>query len=243
MKSGRANRCGDGSGLEHRVTRKSFGSSTLPPSVKLWSDKELQAAVEVASSATDALRKLGLKKTKRRLDFLRDEIVRLKLDTSSFCGPGSRKVFDNELIEAVAVSRTYSDVLRTLGIRLAGGTIHHYKKRIERLGADTSHFLKRGWSRDKVFSNRRKDVELVLARRKPGSYKENTYILRRTMLEVGFIERCSLCGMGATWERKKLVLEIDHIDGDPMNNLKENLRFLCPNCHSQTKTYKNKNRR
>ncbi|MFA6159158.1 MAG: HNH endonuclease signature motif containing protein [Candidatus Paceibacterota bacterium] len=38
-----------------------------------------------------------------------------------------------------------------------------------------------------------------------------------------------------------LTLEIDHIDGNPENNEKENLRLLCPNCHSQTSTYRGKN--
>jgi 5-methylcytosine-specific restriction endonuclease McrA len=38
---------------------------------------------------------------------------------------------------------------------------------------------------------------------------------------------------------KTVPLEIDHIDGDAYNNLRENLRVLCPNCHSLTKTYKN----
>ena len=40
---------------------------------------------------------------------------------------------------------------------------------------------------------------------------------------------------------KKIVLEVDHIDGLHYNNTVDNLRLICPNCHSQTDTYKNKN--
>ena len=41
------------------------------------------------------------------------------------------------------------------------------------------------------------------------------------------------------WRGKELRLEIDHIDGSRFNNTLENLRILCPNCHSQTETYGN----
>lgn len=43
-------------------------------------------------------------------------------------------------------------------------------------------------------------------------------------------------------EKKDLTLEIDHINGIHNDNRKENLRYLCPNCHSQTLTWKNKKR-
>ena len=52
--------------------------------------------------------------------------------------------------------------------------------------------------------------------------------------------KCSCCGINE-WNGKSIVLEIDHIDGNSENNRPENLRFICPNCHSQTDTYKARN--
>lgn len=48
--------------------------------------------------------------------------------------------------------------------------------------------------------------------------------------------KCSDCGILPFWNDKILVLEVDHIDGNSDNNLPDNLRLLCPNCHSQTIT-------
>ena len=53
-------------------------------------------------------------------------------------------------------------------------------------------------------------------------------------------EGCWECGI-TEWNGKSIVLELQHIDGNSNNNVKENLSLLCPNCHSQTDTYKGKN--
>jgi Zn finger protein HypA/HybF involved in hydrogenase expression len=55
------------------------------------------------------------------------------------------------------------------------------------------------------------------------------------------VHNCSECDIGKTWNNKPLVLEIDHIDGDRSNNYYSNLRYICPNCHSQTDTFRAKN--
>lgn len=49
--------------------------------------------------------------------------------------------------------------------------------------------------------------------------------------------RCSKCNIGDIWNNKPIVLQMDHIDGDSSNNNLDNLRLLCPNCHSQTPTF------
>jgi HNH endonuclease len=52
---------------------------------------------------------------------------------------------------------------------------------------------------------------------------------------------CEVCGI-SEYNGKSLVLECDHVDGNHKNNSPDNLRLICPNCHSQTSTYKNRNK-
>lgn len=62
--------------------------------------------------------------------------------------------------------------------------------------------------------------------------------IRRYLIETrGY--QCEHCNI-SEWDDKEIVLECDHIDGDSDNANKKNLRLLCPNCHSQTPTYRNK---
>ena len=56
-----------------------------------------------------------------------------------------------------------------------------------------------------------------------------------------FGNKCFCCGI-TDWNDKPITMEIEHKDGNSSNNEIENLSLLCPNCHSQTPTYKNKNK-
>jgi len=67
--------------------------------------------------------------------------------------------------------------------------------------------------------------------------------MRRHLLENSNYQ-CSECGWGQLNEYTNTVpLDIDHIDGDAYNNMIDNLRVLCPNCHSLKKTFKNTGKR
>lgn len=48
---------------------------------------------------------------------------------------------------------------------------------------------------------------------------------------------CEKCGLNDEWQGKKIVLHLEHINGNHFDNRLENLKILCPNCHSQTETY------
>jgi hypothetical protein len=66
--------------------------------------------------------------------------------------------------------------------------------------------------------------------------------LRKKLLKEGiFNNKCSCCGI-SEWNNKEITMHLDHIDGDSSNHKKDNLRMLCPNCHSQTDTWCGRNK-
>ena len=68
--------------------------------------------------------------------------------------------------------------------------------------------------------------------------------IKRIALTEGLLQNvCALCGLKDSWNEKMIVLQIDHVNGISDDHRLENLRMLCPNCHSQTKTYCRKNRK
>ena len=67
--------------------------------------------------------------------------------------------------------------------------------------------------------------------------------LKKLLFASGVQERCVKCGQGPVWQGEPLTLQLHHRDGDRLNNLRENLEILCPNCHTQTKTYTGRNSR
>ena len=142
---------------------------------------------------------------------------------------------DEELATAVAQSVSIAGVMRLLGIKPAGGSHFHISKRIKRAGLDTSHFTGQGHNAGRDLP--RQPAKYFFKKLAPGSNRISAKYLRRALLEVGMAYQCANCHLGNSWQGRELVLHVDHRDGDPLNCLLENLRFLCPNCHTQTSTY------
>lgn len=136
------------------------------------------------------------------------------------------------LEEAARNSESIAGVLRYLKLRQAGGTQSHIANKLKSLEVDTSHFTGKGHNKGKI-SPTRKTPETAFVILPEGSPKAKTHILRRVLVESGVEEVCNYCGLGKVWNGKPITLEINHIDGNWLNNLKENLEFACPNCHSQ----------
>ena len=81
-------------------------------------------------------------------------------------------------------------------------------------------------------------ISLWLENEIDGGRKQISHFIRRYLFEK-FRGRCSVC----KWSKmnpfsRRIPLEVDHINGDRGNHQENNLRLLCPNCHSLTATYK-----
>lgn len=146
------------------------------------------------------------------------------------------------LAAAVEGSRSVYDVLRKLGLRLTGGSHAHIRSRLIRFGIDTSHFLgKRANSGPGHRGPRRPLPDEFLVLRDASRPPIGTWRLRWALLATGRAHSCELCGLSNQWQGMPLVLQIDHRNGRHHDNRPENLRFLCPNCHSQTASFGRRN--
>lgn len=154
---------------------------------------------------------------------------------------GARRKYTKELLaDLVAQSYSVAEVLRRLGLHQAGGTHAHISRTIKAFEIDTSHFAER--PQPNGAAKRRLHADEILVRLLPGSKRRHPYLLKRALVEIGRAYACVACGNKGTWNGQDLLLEIDHIDGDYHNNEAWNLRFLCPNCHSQTESFSGRSR-
>ena len=147
------------------------------------------------------------------------------------------QVSDAEFIEIVKKSNTYSDCLRALGLGTKGGSSTDIlKRRIRELECDISHF---GTSITKRNYQAKYDLDDILIE---NSSYANISRLKQRLVKEGRLEyKCADCGI-SEWQGKTLSLHLDHINGKNNDHRISNLRFLCPNCHSQTDTYAGKNK-
>jgi Zn finger protein HypA/HybF involved in hydrogenase expression len=154
-----------------------------------------------------------------------------------------RRHYTRELLApVVANSRSVAGVLRALELRQAGVTQAHVAKRIRQLGIDTSHFLGSRTNSGPGHLPVRKPAAELLVKKPELAARTHANKLRRALVEIGRELRCEGCGLDC-WRDMPITLEIDHINGEHNDNRRDNLRFLCPNCHSQTETYCVKNLR
>ena len=146
-------------------------------------------------------------------------------------------ISDIDFVELVKSKFTYSDILRELGLSPKGGSSTDIlKRRIKELNCSTEHF-----KTTKVSSNVKYTLEEILIE---NSNYHNISCLKNRLIKENKLEyKCAICGTEGDWLGQKLSLQLDHINGINNDHRLENLRFLCPNCHSVTDTYAGKNKK
>jgi len=103
------------------------------------------------------------------------------------------------------------------------------------------------WRRSKkiglVFESSGTGVKIPLSEILEGFHPHyQTFKLKNRLLKEGLFEnKCKCCGI-KEWNGKSINMQLDHIDGNSKNHKLDNLRMICPNCHSQTETYCGKNK-
>jgi 5-methylcytosine-specific restriction endonuclease McrA len=147
---------------------------------------------------------------------------------------------NEEFIEAVKTSFSIREVFAKLDLVPAGGNYASFHEKVKKMGLDISHFTGKAWIKGKKREySPQKSLEEIL---KIDSPHNSTKLKKRLIGANILISECSICKT-KDWLEKPLTLHLDHINGDHSDNRIENLRLLCPNCHSQTETYTGRNKK
>ena len=152
-----------------------------------------------------------------------------------------RRWTDDDLRLAVQSSISIAETIRKLGLVPAGGNYDQVQRRVHALGLDTSHFLGQSWTREGRFIKpvARPLEQVLVPDRWTGSNKLKQRLIREGLKHAA----CELCGWAQRAPDGRIPVELDHINGDRNDNRLENLRILCPNCHSLQPTHRGLNQR
>jgi hypothetical protein len=148
---------------------------------------------------------------------------------------------EEELKKAVKNSKSIRQVLSKLNLREAGGNYSQIKKFLKIYKVDSGHFTGRGWNKGmRGIGKPRLKLEDIL--KKDNNFQ--SYKLKKRLFLANLKpQHCEICGWNKKSADGRLPLELDHINGDSMDNRLNNLRVLCPNCHSLQPTHRGRKRK
>lgn len=141
-----------------------------------------------------------------------------------------QKVTNEQIIESAKNNQTMAQAAAELGIHF-----NTFKYRATKLGVYVPNQSGKGISKPRT-------DKIPLSEILDGKHPQyQTFKLKLRLYSEGLKEnKCEECGL-TEWNGKPIQCELDHIDGDRTNHSLDNLKILCPNCHSQTPTFRAKN--
>lgn len=144
-----------------------------------------------------------------------------------------RNLSKEQLQNVLSSTGSLGETISKLGLAVCGAHYKSLSNRITEEGLDISHFsTKRFTLHAQAFTTHKLEDMLT----ENSTFSRGN--IKKRLLRAGvLVYKCSCCGNDGTWQNKKLTLQLDHINGIRDDNRLENLRLLCPNCHSQTHTY------
>lgn len=139
----------------------------------------------------------------------------------------------NELKYIIENSENITEILNKIGYKNTSSILHKkLQERIERENISITHLKK--------YNSQVKKYEINDILVENSKYTNRTQLKKR-LIELNLLEYKCECGNTGWWRDKPMTLQIDHINGKNDDNRLENLRFICPNCHSQTNTFCGRN--
>jgi len=129
---------------------------------------------------------------------------------------------DDDVIKYAKEVKSIASLLRKLNLKVAGGNYANIKRKLQQLDVDCSHWTGQAWNKDSQL--------------KDWSKYTNISSLKRNLIRKRG-HKCENCHL-EEWQKQDIPLELDHVDGDRTNNLENNLKLLCCNCHALTPTWR-----
>lgn len=134
---------------------------------------------------------------------------------------------------AVQSALSMKEAIEALGLRAAGGNYQGLLRACEEFDLTPPRASGKYKTAKASETNRIPDEILFVE----NSTYSNRFHIKNRLFRLGIPNACSICGLGPEWNGKPITLQLDHINGIYNDHRIENLRILCPNCHSQTSTF------
>jgi 5-methylcytosine-specific restriction endonuclease McrA len=152
-----------------------------------------------------------------------------------FINMNIKNVTKEEMKEVLETSKSLREVIIKFNLSPNGsGGYRNIKNKIINLDLEIPKYNYYGSG---YLKNKLKDDEVFIENSTYPRQKLKQRIIKNKLLKY----ECQKCNLKDVWQGEEISLQLDHINGVNDDNRLENLRFLCPNCHSQTNSYGGKN--